>query len=82
MRVKLTLFLTKRGSVLPVNYNYFLTSFIYKILKNSSYNYSRFLHEEGYRLEGSCKGFKLFTYSMLMCNRVRIEDEKINFLSE
>jgi CRISPR-associated endoribonuclease Cas6 len=81
MRVKLTLFPANGKVILPINYNYFLTSLIYKIIHNSSEDYSCFLHDEGYRLEKSKKGFKLFTYSMLKGEKFRIDAEKIIFLN-
>jgi CRISPR-associated endoribonuclease Cas6 len=81
MRIKLTLFPANGKVILPVSYNYFLTSLIYKIIKNSSEDYSRFLHDEGYRLGESKKGFKLFTYSMLTSNKFKIGGEKIIFLN-
>ncbi|MEW6066759.1 MAG: CRISPR-associated endoribonuclease Cas6 [Nitrospirota bacterium] len=81
MRVQLTLIPVSKKAVLPVNYNYFLTSLIYKIIKNSSEDYSRFLHDEGYRPENSKKGFKLFTYSMLTSKKFKIGGENIVFLN-
>lgn len=81
MRIKLTLFPANGKVILPVSYNYFLTSLIYKIIHNSSEDYSRFLHDEGYRLEKSKKGFKLFTYSMLTSKKFKIGGEKIIFLN-
>ena len=79
MRVKFTLTPVNQLTTLPVNYNYFLTSLIYKIIKNSSEDYSEFLHNEGYRLPESKKGFKLFTYSMLMSKKARVKGETISF---
>lgn len=81
MRIKLTLFPANGKVILPVSYNYFLTSLIYKIIHNSSEDYSRFLHDEGYRLGESKKGFKLFTYSMLTSKKFKIGGEKIIFLN-
>ncbi|MDP2842634.1 MAG: CRISPR-associated endoribonuclease Cas6 [Acetobacterium sp.] len=81
MRIKLTLFPANGKVILPVSYNYFLTSLIYKIIKNSSEDYSRFLHDEGYKLGESKKGFKLFTYSMLTSKKFKIGGEKIIFLN-
>ncbi len=81
MRIKLTLFPANGKVILPVSYNYFLTSLIYKIIKNSSEDYSRFLHDEGYKIEESKKGFKLFTYSMLTSKKFKIGGEKIIFLN-
>src|SRR4030042_3088301 len=81
MRIKLTLFPANGKVILPVSYNYFLTSLIYKIIHNSSEDYSRFLHDEGYRLGESKKGFKLFTYSILTSKKFKIGGEKIIFLN-
>ena len=79
MRVKFTLTPVNRLTTLPVNYNYFLTGLIYRIIKNSSEDYSQFLHNKGYSLPESKKGFKLFTYSMLMSKKARIKGETISF---
>ena len=79
MRVKLTLTPVSKDVVQPVSYNYFLTSLIYRFISNSSQDYSRFLHDEGYRLGESKKGFKLFTYSMLHGEEVRVNGNTIRF---
>ncbi|ODS31530.1 MAG: CRISPR-associated protein [Candidatus Scalindua rubra] len=79
MRVKFTLIPVSQHKTLHVNYNYFLTGLIYKIIKNSSEDYSQFLHNEGYRFPESKKGFKLFTYSMLMGKKAKIKGETISF---
>jgi CRISPR-associated endoribonuclease Cas6 len=78
LRVKLTVFPLTNG-VLPVNYQYFLTSLIYRFINNSSEDYSQFLHDTGYRLGESKKGFKLFTYSMLKGERVTVQGDTISF---
>lgn len=65
MRIKLTLE-TECGTVgklLPINYQYPLSSAIYGIIRNSDDEYASFLHEQGYRKENSLKSFKLFTFS-------------------
>lgn len=74
MRVKIT-FLLQRNSNLPVNYNYYLASLIYKILYHSSHKFSAFLHDQGFEFEG--KHFKLFTFSQLLFEKKRIEKDKI-----
>ncbi len=81
MRVNFTLLPLSRKAVLPINYNYFLTSLIYKFIGNSSQDYSTFLHDEGYRLGESKKGFKLFTFSMLQGGEYRADHGEIVFLS-
>lgn len=79
MRVKIT-FLLQRNSNLPVNYNYYLASLIYKILYHSSHKFSNFLHNQGFEFEG--KHFKLFTFSQLLFEKKRIEGDKIINLGE
>jgi len=79
MRVKFTLIPNSSNRSLPVNYNYFLTSLIYKFLQNSSKDYSRFLHDTGYRISESKKGFKLFTYSMFLGANAIVKGDTITF---
>lgn len=61
MRLLLTLNSEKK-QIIPINYQYPLSSAIYKILQNADAEYSAFLHEKGYG-----KGFKLFTFSDIKC---------------
>lgn len=79
MRIKLTLAPVSKNAVLPASYNYYLTGLIYRFLKSSSEDYSSFLHDKGYRLQEGSKGFKLFTYSMLMGEEVMIGKETVRF---
>jgi len=62
MRIKLSLNSAEPQPILPINYQYPLSSAIYKILQNADAQYSAFLHEKGYG-----KGFKLFTFSDIKC---------------
>ncbi|MGA1824541.1 MAG: CRISPR-associated endoribonuclease Cas6 [bacterium] len=79
MRIRITILPIKGRVVLPINYNYFLTSLIYRIIQNSSLDYSHFLHNEGYKVDNSKKGFKLFTYSMLIAKKFRVNNDTITF---
>jgi len=81
LRVKFTFLPISRKAALPINYNYFLTSLIYKFIGNSSRDYSAFLHDEGYRLGESKKGFKLFTFSTLRGGKYRADHGEIVFQS-
>jgi CRISPR-associated endoribonuclease Cas6 len=65
VHLKLTLSSRQTGSILPVNYQYPLAAAIYHILSRADADYARFLHNEGYRVPGSLKTFKLFTFSDL-----------------
>jgi CRISPR-associated endoribonuclease Cas6 len=71
MRFKLTLSKTTAANRLPLNYQYELSAWIYKVLAEASPEFSAFLHEQGYR-HGS-KQFKLFTYSSLGVERYSID---------
>lgn len=51
------------NKLLPVNYQYYISAWIYKIIASADRIFADFLHNEGYR-EGS-KNFKLFNYSPL-----------------
>ena len=62
MRFKIELQLRDKQNVLPLNYQYPLSSWIYKTLSNANKEFAGFLHKTGYQLENK-KTFKLFTFS-------------------
>jgi CRISPR-associated endoribonuclease Cas6 len=59
----------EKDSFLPLNYNYLLSAAIYKQLRFGSEEFSTFLHELGYPIDG--RSFKLFTFALRM-NRFTI----------
>lgn len=59
LKIRLNAFNSDR---LPVNYNYPLSSAIYKLLRFGSPEFSEYLHDVGYKLEG--KSYKLFTFAL------------------
>jgi len=65
MRIKITFKLPGMRQVLPLNYQYPLSAWIYKVLEKGDSQFSAFLHEAGYQLENQ-KTFKLFTFSNLL----------------
>lgn len=65
---------------LPVNYNYYLSSAIYRYLNHSDAEYAFFLHEEGYTTSKG-KRFKFFTFSQLQAEKRQVVGDKIRFLS-
>lgn len=73
MRVKLTLKPAKRTCIIPINYQYQLSSAIYSILSSASPEYSQWLHEIGYTAPNG-KPLKLFVFSKLFVPRVKIYD--------
>ena len=64
MRVKMTLQVIGDPAHLPINYQYPLSSAIYKILSASSKEYSNYLHNKGY-IGKDGKPRKLFNFSNL-----------------
>ncbi|MCU0430987.1 MAG: hypothetical protein MUF42_13565 [Cytophagaceae bacterium] len=58
-------------SAIPLNYQYYLGSWVYKIIAEGDHDFARFLHQKGY-VQGA-KNFKLFTFSMLQVPEYRLE---------
>lgn len=63
MRIKLTLN-CRPGSIIPINYQYELSAWIYRTLAQANPEFAAWLHEHGYTLKGK-KAFKFFTFSHL-----------------
>ena len=89
MRFKIELQLKDKRNVLPINYQYPLSSWIYKTLSNANKEFADFLHGTGYQLENK-KTFKLFTFSEIQIpkgkwkiipdsDRIQIWAETISF---
>ena len=71
MKFKITLKIDrKHGDLLPFNYQYEQSAVIYRILAQADTQYSSWLHENGYQLNGS-KRFKLFCYSPFIFEKIR-----------
>lgn len=67
MRFKIHIHRISNSRFLPINYQYELSSLIYKIIHQGDSEFARFLHEQGYMSGG--KSFKLFTFSRLQFDR-------------
>jgi CRISPR-associated endoribonuclease Cas6 len=74
MELKLKLKI-RHGNVLPVNYQYELSSWIYKVIARADETYSSFLHEKGFTAEG--RTFKMFTFSQLDLRPFEIIGDRI-----
>ncbi len=77
MRLKLTLNRTTRQRMLPIDYQYYLSAWIYKVLEKADHNFSTFLHTEGYVL--GHRHFKLFNYSPLNFGKHELWKDKSLF---
>lgn len=60
---------------LPLNYNYKLTANLYRLFAKSSQEYSEFLHNKGFIING--KHLKLFTFSRLFPRKYKIVNQHI-----
>lgn len=76
MRFKITLQIQPEvmGIELPINYQYPLQAAIYHTLAKSDVEFSTWLHENGYQLNG--KRFKLFTFSNLIVPQYGIDKQQ------
>ena len=64
MRLKIKFGLSGKKQILPLNYQYPISAWIYKVLSKADEEFTKILHNKGYMLENG-KVFKLFTYSKL-----------------
>lgn len=64
MKLKIHFQLSGMRQVLPLNYQYPISSWIYKVMSSADQEFTNMLHEEGYKLENG-KTFKLFCFSKL-----------------
>ncbi len=65
MRIKIQFKLPGNKQILPLNYQYPVSAWIYKILQTADKEFARCLHENGYKTSKG-KVFKLFTFSKLL----------------
>lgn len=61
-------------SVIPIDYQYYLSSWLYKVLSKGDEGYAKFLHDTGYKTNTNNKVFKLFSFSNLYLTDFKIEN--------
>jgi len=78
MRLKIVLTNSKEEKiVLPIHYNHLLQAFIYN---NIDKDLANFLHNEGYKYQK--RNFKMFVFSRIFSNEMRLHKEEIIFDKE
>lgn len=77
MRFKITFNRTGKQRMLPMDYQYYLSAWIYKVIGQADPEFSDFLHSQGY-LNGH-RSFKLFGYSPLSFGKPILWKEKSLF---
>ncbi|MCS7035746.1 MAG: CRISPR-associated endoribonuclease Cas6 [Saprospiraceae bacterium] len=80
MQLRLTLECREPNPWVPLNYQYELSAWIYRVLREADAGYARFLHDEGYA--AGPKMFKLFCFSNLDIPKFSIEGDRLRILSE
>ncbi len=77
MRFKITMNRTGKQRMLPMDYQYYISAWIYKVLGNADKEFARFLHEEGYSM--GYRQFRFFNYSPLDFGRPVLWKDKSLF---
>lgn len=75
MQFKISLRCREPNPVLPVNYQYELSAWIYRVIRNADAAYAEFLHRHGHTT--GRKTFKLFCFSQLQVPNYRIEGDRL-----
>ena len=75
MRFKITFNRTTKQRMLPMDYQYYISAWIYNVLEQADSDFARFLHEEGYGQSAS-KLYKLFCFSRLNFGKPKLWKEK------
>lgn len=75
MRFSLTFNRTTRQRMLPMDYQYYVSAWIYNVLKQADKEFAQFLHETGYG-KGEAKLYKLFCFSRLNFGKPKLWKEK------
>lgn len=63
MRLRITFSQCRQNQLIPINYNYYISSFLYRTIETADPAYSEWLHNKGYA--SGNKSFKYFTFSGL-----------------
>jgi CRISPR-associated endoribonuclease Cas6 len=82
MRFKLKLTTEKKNNnlLLPINYQYGLSSFIYRTFNHGNKDLAGWLHNRGFIVEN--KAFKLFTFSPLKIKNFKRYDDRLIVLDD
>lgn len=75
MRMKITLNRTTKQRMLPMDYHYYISAWIYKVLNQSDEAYAAFLHEKGYGTNPK-RLYKLFCFDRLNFGKPILWQEK------
>lgn len=80
MRIALTLIFASSEKVLPINYQYEFSAWVYKMIHFGNSDFASWLHNKGYGQNG--KFFKLFTFSNIEAERYKVIEDRYKILSD
>jgi CRISPR-associated endoribonuclease Cas6 len=80
MRIHLTLQSSESQTILPINYQYEIAAWVYKMIHYGNAAFAHWLHEKGYTKDG--KSFKMFTFSNLEVERFQIQKDRFIILNQ
>ncbi len=75
MRIRLTLNRITKQRMLPMDYQYYISAWIYKVLYKADKDFATFLHEKGYG-NSETKLYKLFCFSRLNFGKPKLWKEQ------
>jgi len=75
MRFNILFNRTTKQRMLPMDYQYYISAWIYKVLKQADRDFALFLHEKGYG-QNEAKLYKLFCFSRLNFGKPKLWKEK------
>lgn len=76
MRLKIKLNRTTKQRMLPMDYQYYVSAWVYKVLQQSDEAYAEFLHEKGYGSNPKKRLYKLFCFERLNFGKPKLWKEK------
>ncbi len=79
MQFTLTLQTTSPQPVLPINYQYELSAWIYSVIEHADTAYAAFLHQQGYQT--GRKSFKMFSFGNLYVPKFEVRGDRLHILS-
>jgi len=80
MRLRLTFEQAKPQQLIPVNYQYYISSYIYKTIQEASPEHAQWLHDSAFSLGN--KKFKFFTFSRLNFHKFVLEKKYFKLYSD
>ena len=80
MKFKITFKVKQQGQLLPMSYQYELSSWIYKMIYKGDSEFANFLHSKGYEM--GKRQFKLFTFSRLYIPKYERFDDRMKIICD